>query len=144
MTSCGPKTPENPLIKGVIGQWHLTSWSASMPEQADVYVEFKEDNTFVLYQKDWNIPIYYVKFTGTYLINDTIITGQYSDGKSWGATSGYTTTLSEDGKLTMVNVDNTGDVSVYTKVTAIPSEVVSGATRVTVFGEQSAQMERYL
>ena len=142
-TSCGPKGKENPLVKGVLGEWKLTSWSASLIEQIEVYVEFKADNTFVLYQKDLQTPIHFVTYKGTYLITDDIITGKYSDGKNWGAVNGYTTTLELDGTLKMVNVDNPDDVSKYTKTT-IPSSVKGGTTTMSTRCEESVDFKRYL
>lgn len=142
-TSCGPKGKENPLVKGVVGEWKLTSWSASLIEQIEVYVEFKADNTFVLYQKDLQTPINYVTFKGTYLISGDIITGKYSDGKNWGATNGYQTTLEPDGTLKMVNADNPDDVSKYTKTT-IPSSVKGGAAKLSTRGDEAVEVKRYL
>ena len=144
-TSCG-KRNENPLIKGMVGEWHLAQspvLTSNTKDNVDVYIEFKADNTFVLYQKDLQTPINYVTFKGTYLISGDIITGKYSDGKNWGATNGYQTTLEADGTLKMVNADNPDDVSKYTKTT-IPSSVKGGAAKLSTRGDEAFDMERYL
>ena len=125
-TSCGT-SKVNPLIKGVLGEWHLVAWSGEMTEQIDVYVEFKIDNTFNLYQKDWQTPIYYTSYAGNYLITEDIITGQYTDGRTWGAANGYQATLGVDGKLTLVNVDNPDDISVFAPTT-IPASIKTAAS----------------
>ncbi len=135
---------EDTLAKGIQGEWHLSSWSGEMSEQIDIYVEFKADNTFNLYQKDWNTPIYYVHYTGTYLIADGVITGKYSDGKNWGATNGYNVSLSKDnGQLTLIDVDNSDDISLFVPVT-IPENVKGGAAVMTTRGDEMFNIERFL
>lgn len=139
MTGCFGKSSENPLIKGVVGQWHLKSSpliNDDTADRIDVYVEFKEDNTFDLYQKDMATPIYYNHYSGTYLITDKIITGKYSDGKSWGAADGYQASINMAGQLTLTNVNLTDDVSVYEKAT-IPQDVIGGSTRSAAVDETS-------
>lgn len=144
---CGPKVKENPLENGMVAQWHLTE-SPLLTEDTediiDIYVEFKEDKSFTLYQKDMNSPIYYNIYNGTYLITEDVVTGQYSDGKSWGAKNGYKATLDTAlGTLTFVNVDMPDDISVFT-MTAIPEDVTGGAVRMTTRGEEMFEIVRYL
>ena len=139
LTGCFGKSNENPLIKGVIGQWHLKSnplITEDTKDRIDVYVEFKEDGTFDLYQQDFTSPLYYKHFTGTYLITDKIITGKYSDGKNWGAVSGYEAVINMAGQLTLTNVELTDDVSVYEKTT-IPSSVTESTRCAVVIDEPS-------
>ncbi len=131
MVGCFGKSKENPLINGVIGEWHLTKSPLLTDDTAeiiDVYIEFKSDSTFDLYQKDLTSPLYYKHYSGTYLISDSIITGKYSDGKSWGAVNGYNASINMAGQLTLTNVDLTDDISVYEKKT-IPADVKASATR---------------
>lgn len=131
---CGPKVDENPLVKGMVGQWQMTKSSlrtSSTKDKLEIYVEFKADNTFDLYQKDLNEPVYFKHYSGTYLITGDIVTGQYSDGKSWGATNGYKTELNMAGELSMTNVDVVDDITVYAKKD-IPASVISAATRAAV------------
>lgn len=134
VTGCGPKANENPLIKGMVGQWKMTKSplrTSNTKDKLEIYVEFKADNTFELYQKNLNEPIYFNHYSGTYLITDDIVTGKYSDGKSWGATNGYRTELNMAGELSMTNVDVADDITVYAK-SDIPAEVISAATRAAV------------
>ena len=138
---------ENPLEKGMIGSWHLTEsplLTKDTKDVLDVYVEFRLDKTFTLYQKDLNTPIYYNTYKGTYLIVEDIVSGKYSDGKSWGAVNGYRATYdSVLGTLTLVNVDMPDDVSVFT-LTTIPDDVKGGAVRMTTRGEEVFEIVRYL
>ena len=51
MVGCFGKSKENPLINGVIGEWHLTKSPLLTDDTAeiiDVYIEFKSDSTFDL------------------------------------------------------------------------------------------------
>ena len=136
LTGCSGENNENPLIKGVVGQWQLKSSpliTEDTKDRIDAYVEFKSDGTFDLYQQDFASPLYYEHYSGTYLITDKIITGKYSDGKSWGAANGYEAVINMAGQLTLTNVDLTDDVSVYEKAT-IPSSVTQ-STRSAVVSE---------
>ncbi len=138
MVGCFGKSKENPLINGVIGEWHLTKSPLLTDDTAeiiDVYIEFKSDSTFDLYQRDFTAP-QYKHYTGTYLITDSVITGKYSDGKSWGATNGYNASINMAGQLTLTNVDLTDDISVYEKKT-IPADVKASTTRSAVVEQDS-------
>ena len=62
----GPKKADT-LAKDIIDQWHLVEnplISNSTEDIIDVYVEFKLDGTFTLYQKDFSTPIYYNVYIG--------------------------------------------------------------------------------
>jgi hypothetical protein len=112
----------------------------------DVYLEFKSDNTFVLYQRDFRTPIYYNTYTGTYLLTDHLITGKYSDGKKWGAVNGYNaeyTVVEEKAMLKLTNVDSPDDVSLF-EATTIPAEIKGGAVTMTTRGEEIFDVVRYL
>ena len=147
VVGCGPKAKVNPLEKGVVAQWHLTEsplLTKDTEDVLDVYVEFRLDKSFTLYQRDLNTPIYYNTYKGTYLIVEDIVSGKYSDGKSWGAVNGYRATYdSVLGTLTLVNVDMPDDVSVFT-LTTIPDDVKGGAVRMTTRGEEVFEIVRYL
>ena len=106
-------------------------------------MEFKSDNTFVLYQKDINAPIYYNVYDGTYLIDGAVITGKYSDGKNWGASNGYKASIDDQGRLTLINVDNGSDISVYAPE-VVPEEIKAGAVVMTTRGEEMFDIVRYL
>ena len=145
----GPKKADT-LAKDIIDQWHLVEnplISNSTEDIIDVYVEFKLDGTFTLYQKDFSTPIYYNVYKGSYVVGEGgIITGKYSDGKNWGATSGYkaeVTKVGEEATLTLTNVDKPEDVSVYEQCT-IPSDVKGATVKMTTRGEEMFEIVRFL
>lgn len=139
-TGCEPKEKINPIQAGIIGEWQLVSWSDGMSDEVEVYAEFKSDMTFVLYQKVQYV--YFVKYTGQYLVTDNVVSGTYDDGKAWGAS--YTVTLSNNGQnIEMVNTMNIDDISLFAKKT-IPQEVLNGAITMTSRGEEVYMLDRFL
>ncbi len=139
-TGCEPKEKINPIQAGIIGEWQLVSWSDGMSDEVEVYAEFKSDMTFVLYQKVQYV--YFVKYTGQYLVTDNVVSGTYDDGKAWGAS--YTVTLSNNGQnIEMVNTMNIDDISIFAKKT-IPQEVLNGAITMTSRGEEVYMLDRFL
>jgi hypothetical protein len=139
-TGCEPKEKINPIQAGIIGEWQLVSWSDGMSDEVEVYAEFKSDMTFVLYQKVQYV--YFVKYTGQYLVTDNVVSGTYDDGKAWGAS--YTVTLSNNGQnIEMVNTMNIDDISLFAKTT-IPQEVLNGAITMTSRGEEVYMLYRFL
>ena len=101
--------------------------------------EFKSDMTFVLYQKLQYV--YFVKYTGQYLVTDNVVSGTYDDGKAWGAS--YTATMGADGStIELVNTLNIDDISLFTR-TAIPQDVVNGSVSMTTRGEEIYMLDRF-
>ena len=135
------------LPTDILAEWHLIEnplLTDRTDEIIDVYVEFKADGTFVLYQKDYSTPIYYNTYTGTYLLTEAVLTGRYSDGKNWGSPTGYNASYSkETGLLTLVSIDRPEDISVYEKK-AVPSETKGGAVTMTTRGEEMFDVVRFL
>lgn len=149
ITGCGPVNKDT-LAKDIIDQWHLVEnplISNDTKDIIDVYVEFKIDGTFTLYQKDFSTPIYYNIYSGSFSLGEGgIIAGKYSDGKNWGATSGYKAEVVKEGDkatLTLTNVDKPEDVSVYEKCT-IPSEVKGATVKMISRGESVFDIVRFL
>ena len=135
--------PQHIVNTDIVGQWHLISWNNQTPE-FEVYLDIKEEGTFDIYQQTWSL--YYEHFTGLCYLNDNIITGKYSDGKNWGATSGYkaeVTKVGEEATLTLTNVDKPEDVSVYEQCT-IPSDVKGATVKMTTRGEEMFEVVRFL
>lgn len=145
-TSCNGGQKDT-LPKDILAEWHLIEnplITGSTDDIVDVYVEFKADGTFVLYQKDFNTPIYYNTYTGTYLLTETLLTGKYSDGKNWGSPSGYTASYSQETQLlTLVSIDRPEDISVYEKK-AVPSDIKGAAVTMTTRGEEIFDVVRFL
>ena len=145
-TSCNGGQKDT-LPKDILAEWHLIEnplITGSTDDIVDVYLEFKADGTFVLYQKDFNTPIYYNTYTGTYLLTETLLTGKYSDGKNWGSPSGYTASYSQETQLlTLVSIDRPEDISVYEKK-AVPSDIKGAAVTMTTRGEEIFDVVRFL
>ena len=115
------KKDENCIAK----EWHIESWNNQTPE-FDVYVAFYEDGTFDLYQQVYTLN--YVRYSGTFTVVDTILSGVYADGKAWECSYNYS--ISADGsQLTLNSQESIPVTSVYVNET-IPEAVKAEATRV--------------
>lgn len=98
LASCS-KTDRN--IDKIAGEWYFQE------ENVEVYVEFKADGTFALYQNisvtdGANDPRYRL-YCGTFTYDGENLAGVYSDGARWAYS--YQTTVSGD-NLTMAFTDN--------------------------------------
>ena len=109
-TSCeqAPKVEE-----GIIGEWQLTEMDGheASSVSTDVYIEFKADQSFDMYQKVGAV-MRYRKFAGTYSVAGSIVSGKYNDGKKWG--SDYRASFEGDGQilvLTAIVLDNAGVIT---------------------------------
>ncbi len=111
---------DNPQPGGstVVGDWQLTDWAGA--KNISVYISFKADGSFVLYQR-LNTATY-EQYTGSYTYSGNNLSGKYSDGTDWA--THYTVKLSGN-NMTLTGA-NSADVAVYTK-TAIPEEVLLGS-----------------
>ena len=145
-TSCVGGSKDT-LAKDILAEWHLVEnplLTDSTDEILDVYVEFKADGTFVLYQKNFSTPIYYNTYTGNYILTENVLTGKYSDGKNWGSPSGYTASYSKETQLlTLVSIDRPEDISVYEKK-AVPSEIKSETATLSTRSEEKSDVVRFL
>jgi hypothetical protein len=74
----GNNNNNNP--SSIVNQWCLTSWDEQAPE-FNVYLQFKADGSFDIYQQVWNLT--YDHFNGTYTTNGDIVSGTYANGDSW-------------------------------------------------------------
>lgn len=125
----GTETPaENDPI---VGDWHCTSSAID----AEIYVSFNADKTFVLYQQIGDGA--YRVYNGTYDLqgqeggSTQTLTGTYNDGSSWG--SGYELVMGENS----MTLTASGITEQYDKLTdGIPAEVV--ASSVTVVKSDAA------
>ena len=144
LTSCGgsdnggKEEPPVPPVTGdgIPGCWKLTSWQPATNFNKEVYIQFvvsgSDDNvgTFVLYQNVSSVGMEKLEGSYRYDANTQVMTGSYTGDIAWTYPS-YT--ISGDLKSTMVwtAVDNTTDVSTYTRIEKIPDDVVN-ETRATV------------
>ena len=84
-------------------------------QTVDVYMAFKADNTFDMWQ--FIGAGRYQKYSGTWTLTDDMLTGKYSDGVQWGNI--YKVSLEKD-LLTMEATEESNDIYVYARTT-IPS-----------------------
>ena len=68
------------VSEGIVAEWQLTEMTgyaaADLPE---VYVDFKADLTFEIYQKVGDV-LRYRRYDGTYAVEGELVKGEYSDG----------------------------------------------------------------
>lgn len=120
LTSCDDKGNDEPAKKDIVGEWHMTAWSGAVPN-ADIYVNFKADGTFDLYQKLYTLDYEHLNGTYTYDKKTGLLTGEYQDNTPW--IYSYTATATST-KLTLTSKESPDDISVYTKE-SIPSSVTT-------------------
>ncbi len=117
---------ETPLT--VEGEWELTNIETRAvkigSDEVEVYLSFEADRTFEIFQIIGSGR--YRRYTGTWTLGGTTLSGKYSDGSSWGSI--YAVELA-DNTLTLTSTassastaDKKTEVEVYTR-TAIPSAV---------------------
>jgi hypothetical protein len=98
------------LDYNIIGSWHMTSYCGT-PADVDIYMQLNKDMTFVLYQRSGDLA--YSTYSGKYTIdlNNSIISGQYSDGSPWA--NRYYYSINSNNELVFTNTYNSSEVSVY-------------------------------
>lgn len=109
LASC-EKAPK--IDESLVGEWQLTHMDGQETSAIStaVYIEFRADKSFDMYQKVGDVSRFR-KYTGTYSVAGTILSGEYKDGEEWG--SCYKVSVEADGhvlKLTAVTLDDSGAV----------------------------------
>ena len=111
---------------GIVGEWQLTEMTgyeaSAIPS---VYMDFTAEKTFDIYQKVGSVSRFR-KYSGTYTVAGSIVTGVYNDGKKWG--SAYRVSLEADGAvlvMTAVTLDAAGAVTAEGEVTKYVKEPLS-------------------
>ena len=120
LISCGGNTGKENKGIDVTGQWELMDIMATKSvqighETVEVFMEFKADKTFSIWQKLGEGR--HRKYTGSWEIADNKLTGKYSDGKAWG--SEYEVSIT-DGNLYMAETKTGTQTFVY-KTCTLPS-----------------------
>jgi len=117
LTACGNEK-ENKVLD-ITGQWELIEIQTKSAQIGDavieVYIDFKKDNTFDLWQKLGEGR--HEKLSGTWALSDNILSGKYDDKKDWGTS--YDVSI-ESGNLIMVENKTGTEKCIYSKCT-IPS-----------------------
>lgn len=110
------KAPETSIA--IVAEWHLvevTGMDASAVPQ--VYIDFKADYTFEIYQKVGEGR--FRRYDGTYAVAEDMVTGKYSDGEDWG--SGYAAAFEGD-FMTLTAGNGSAEVCKYEKASLDQSE----------------------
>ena len=76
LTSC---EKELTMAEKLVGDWHCTAASTD----AEIYVTFRAENTFTLYQQIGEGA--YRLYRGTWNLEGDLLTGKYNDGEDWAA-----------------------------------------------------------
>ncbi len=117
--SCGNDKEKFPDI---VGDWNIKDISTKAADiggvSVDIWLSFKSDKTFVLYQKLGAGR--YTSYSGSWALAGSILTGKYSDGKSWGTE--YEVSL-ESSDTVLILKGASGETDTYVKGT-VPDEVL--------------------
>lgn len=116
LASCGKKNggeTELTLEQKLSTEWHSTSITVD----GDVYIDFKADHTFELYQRIGEGA--YRLYRGSWGLEGNLLTGRYNDGEEWA--SAYNVETDGD-SLTLTSNNSTAEKSVYERE-SIPEEV---------------------
>ena len=120
VAACGGKNDEKKGLD-ISGQWELFDIETKAAQIGDaeieVYIEFNKDNTFNLWQMIGAGR--FEKLTGTWTLNQNVLSGKYSDKKDWGTT--YDVAV-ESGNLVMTEMKTGKETCIYRKCT-IPSDI---------------------
>lgn len=130
--ACGPENEGPKVSDAIVAEWHLTDMSgADASAIPQVYIEFKLDKNFELYQKIGEGR--YRKYAGTYTLTDAILSGKYSDGAEWG--SSYA--VSFEGEVLVLTAQNgSAEVCKYEKKSLSQSDKDNAAVVTKADDEQ--------
>lgn len=121
VSACGDKGSDSKKGLDITGQWELIDIETKAVQigeaEIEVYIEFNKDNTFNLWQMIGAGR--FEKMTGTWILNQNVLSGKYSDGKAWGAN--YEVGI-ESGNLVMTETKQDIQTYIYRKCT-IPSDI---------------------
>ena len=121
--SGGSKKKQIPL--DISGQWRLVDIQTKTANigntSVDIYLSFSENGKFEMYQMLGTGRYRFYK--GTWELQDRLLSGKYSGGKSWGSI--YDVEVSGD-KLILTSKTGNKEVNTYNR-TAIPANVISDA-----------------
>lgn len=133
------------VSEGIVAEWQLTEMTGYQAADLPlVYVDFKADLAFVIYQKVGDVQRYR-RYDGTYTVEGEIVKGEYTDGESWGAA--YKASLEADGSVLVLtaletdksgNLISEGEVCKYTKA-SLDQKEKDAADVVTKSGEETSR-----
>ncbi len=90
--------------------WHLKIFCGT-PAEVNLYLKFYTNSKFVILQKSGSLD--YTKYSGTYYIDkaNSVVSGVYSDGKSWACDYRFSFTF--EGELLLESVTDNPEISIY-------------------------------
>ena len=123
-TGCNKEDKKIDYKASLAGQWHC------IPDgmDADIYVEFTQEDDFALYQQLGEGR--YRKYTGTWESEANVLSGTYADGTPWGST--YQMEFEAD-IMTLTALNGSNEVMTYTREN-IPGEVLEDCIEVKSSG----------
>ena len=119
-TGCNKEEKKIDYKTAIVGEWHC----APADMEVDIYVEFKAEGDFALYQQLGEGR--YRKYTGSWICEGNILSGTYTDGTPWG--SSYQMGFNAD-TMTLTAQNGSNEVMTYLKE-AIPAEVLEESIEV--------------
>ena len=119
-TGCKKEEKKIDFKTAIVGEWHC----APDDMEVDIYVEFKAEGDFALYQQLGEGR--YRKYTGSWTCEGNVLSGVYTDGTPWGST--YRLELNAD-TLTMTALNGSDEAMTYAKQ-SIPDEVLEDCIEV--------------
>lgn len=125
LVSCKDK-PEPEKLVDISGDWQISKVEVKSVTigsvDVDVYLRFTTGGGFELYQMLGSGR--YRVFTGSWKLEEDVLSGTYSDGKAWG--SAYKLEKPDDNTLRLTSVSTNPEVDTYTRTT-IPQTVIDTA-----------------
>ena len=90
--------------------WRIKSFNGNAVD-ADLYIKFDNGGTFLMMQRSGSMG--YTEYRGTYTMDkeNSILSGEYSDGESW--VCDYNFSFNESHELVLESITETPEVSVY-------------------------------
>lgn len=124
LVGCKKEDEKTPTGPSCVGEWELTDIAVKSVtyagQEVSVYLAFLENGNFELYQMVGQGR--YRKYTGTWTLEGTTLSGKYSSKKAWG--SSYE--ISRDNDKLVLTSAVSGEADTY-KATSIPENVKSAA-----------------
>lgn len=117
VSGCSKEESTVPVSVQIIGSWSLSGYIPATKsimignQSVTVAITFTTDNKFQMTQKVGN-EAYEELFEGTYLIEDNILSGAYSDNSSWGES--YIVDFKDTNTLIMQSSKNS-DIFTYSR-----------------------------
>lgn len=123
-------TPEVDNATKLVGEWHCSPEAMDV----DIYVEFCDDCSFILYQKVGEGR--HRCYRGLWSVEKSTLKGVYADGSEWG--SDYDVVFTGDDAMTLTATNGSKEVMYYTRE-IIPEDVKEGSVDVRSMNDVSAE-----